>query len=107
MKKSAAVFLIIISLFFLVAEAHSAFGKPSVPTNVHASDGIYTDKVQVTWTASAMATSYTVYRGKHPYTYYAASLGTTPGTVFDDTTATPGVGYYYWVKASNTFGTSN
>ena len=107
MKKSAAVFLIIISLFFLVAEAHSAFGKPSVPTNVHASDGIYTDKVQVTWTASAMATSYTVYRGKYPYTYYAASLGKTPGTVFDDTSTTPGMKYYYWVKASNTFGTSN
>jgi len=107
MKKSAAVFLIIISLFFLVAEAHSAFGKPSVPTNVHASDGIYTDKVQVTWTASAMATSYTVYRGKYPYTYYAASLGKTPGTVFDDTTATPGMKYYYRVKASNSFGTSN
>lgn len=107
MKKSAAVFLTMISLFFVVAEANSAFGQPSVPTNVQASDGTYTNKVQVTWTASAMATSYTVYRNTVPYASYAVSLGTTPGTVFDDTTATRGVGYYYWVKASNTFGTSN
>ena len=107
MKKSAAIFLIIISLFFLGAEAHSAFGQPSVPTNVQASDGTYTDKVQVTWTASAMATSYTVSRSSYPYPFFAVSLGTTSGTVFNDATATPGVKYYYWVKASNSFGTSN
>jgi cellulose 1,4-beta-cellobiosidase len=80
---------------------------PIPPTNVSASDGTYTDKVQVTWTASATATSYTVYRSSYPYTFYAASLGTTSGVVYDDTTATPGVVYYYWVKASNSFGTSN
>jgi len=68
MKKSAAVFLIIISLFFLVAEAHSAFGKPSVPTNVQASDGTYMDKVKVTWGVSATATSYTVYRARRTLT---------------------------------------
>ena len=82
-------------------------GIPLPPTNVQATDGTYTDKVQVTWTASAMATSYTVYRGTYPYTFYAASLGTTSGMVYDDTTATPGVVYYYWVKASNTFGASD
>ena len=107
MKKSAAVFLIIISLFFLVAEAHSAFGKPSVPTNVQASDGTYMDKVKVTWGVSATATSYTVYRGTSN-TYWAQKtvLGTTTETFFNDTTAVPMKTYYYWVKASNTYGTS-
>ncbi len=105
-KKSAALFLIIISSFFLLAEANSAFGQPSAPTNVQASDGTYTDKVQVTWTPSATATSYKVYRSSYPYTYFAAPLGTVPGTAYNDTTATPGVRYYYWVKASNSSGTS-
>jgi fibronectin type 3 domain-containing protein len=81
-------------------------GIPLPPTTVQASDATYTDKVQVTWTASAMATSYTVYRGTSPNTSYAASLGTTSGIVYDDTSAAPGVKYYYWVKASNSFGTS-
>ena len=28
------------------------------------------------------------------------------GDFFNDTNATPGTTYYYWVKASNTYGTS-
>ena len=80
---------------------------PSAPTNVSASDGTYIDRVEVTWAASSGATSYTVYR--------AASLarlakkivlGTTSGTFFNDTTAIPGRIYYYWVRASNAYGTS-
>ncbi len=81
-------------------------GIPLPPTSVRASDGTYPDKVQVTWTASAMATSYTVYRGTSPNTSYAASLSTTSGIVYDDTSTAPRVKYYYWVKASNSFGTS-
>jgi C1A family cysteine protease len=81
-------------------------GTPPPPTNVRASDGAYADKVQVTWTASAMATSYAVYRSTYPYTFFAAYLGSIPGLVYDDTSASPGIKYYYWVKASNTYGTS-
>ncbi|MGZ3569306.1 MAG: hypothetical protein ACXU9W_11015, partial [Thermodesulfobacteriota bacterium] len=33
-------------------------------------------------------------------------LGTITGTVFNDTTAVPKKTYYYWVKATNTYGTS-
>ena len=79
---------------------------PSPPTNVSASDGTYVDRVGVTWTASAIATSYAVYRATYPYNSFAASLGATTGTAYNDTTATPGVRYYYWVKASNAYGTS-
>ncbi len=81
-------------------------GKPSAPTNVQASDGTYMDKVQVTWTASSGATSYTVYRGSYSYTFFASPLGSTSETFYDDVTATPNKIYYYWVKASNTYGTS-
>jgi hypothetical protein len=72
-------------------------GPPPPPASVSASDGTYRDKVEVTWASSFGATSYAVYR---------TTLGTTSETTFDDTTATTGRTYYYWVKASNTYGTS-
>jgi S-formylglutathione hydrolase FrmB len=88
------------------AEAQSD-GRPSAPTNVQASDGTYMDKVEVTWTASPGATSYTVYRGTYFITFFASRLGSTSETFYHDVTATPSKTYYYWVKASNAYGTSS
>jgi Putative esterase len=107
MKKLAAIILVVISLFYLAleAEAQSA-GRPSAPTNVQASDGTYMDKVQVTWTASPGATSYTVYRATQRWGTKTA-LGTTSDTTYDDTTALAGKIYYYYIKATNAYGTSN
>jgi C1A family cysteine protease len=76
------------------------------PTNVQASDGTFLDKVQVTWAASSEATSYRVYRATTKRGGKAA-LGSTSDTGFDDTTASAGKTYYYWVKASGPYGTSN
>ena len=82
-------------------------GRPPPPTNVSASDGTYTDKVQVTWTASPNADSYTVYRATSTSSWVTkTALGTIPNTPFEDTTASAGKTYYYWVKASNSYGTS-
>jgi Zn-dependent metalloprotease/fibronectin type 3 domain-containing protein len=72
--------------------------KLSPPTNVLASDGTYPSKVQITWTASLGATSYKVYRATSA-TGTPTLLGSSTGTTYDDTLATPGVTYYYWVKA--------
>ena len=80
-------------------------GRPSVPTNVSASDGTYSDRVRVTWTASLWATSYTVYRATSRWGTKVA-LGTTSNTTYDDTTASGGKTYYYYVMASNLYGTS-
>jgi fibronectin type 3 domain-containing protein len=83
-------------------------GRPPAPTNVVASDGTYVDKVQVTWTASPNATSYTVYRATSTNSWVTkTALGGTTNTTFDDTTASVGKKYYYWVKASNSYGTSD
>ncbi|MCJ7585003.1 MAG: pre-peptidase C-terminal domain-containing protein, partial [Anaerolineales bacterium] len=71
---------------------------PPAPTGVLASDGTYTDKVLVSWNASSGATSYEVYRATSA-TGTKSLLGSPTGTSFDDTTATPAVTYYYWVKA--------
>jgi len=80
-------------------------GRPSVPTNVLASDGTYMDRVQVTWTASSGATSYTIYRATSKWGTKTAS-GTTSDTTYDDITALAGKIYYYYIKATNAYGMS-
>ena len=78
---------------------------PPAPTGVSASDGTYTDKVRVTWNSDSGATSYTVYRATSSGGT-KTSLGSTSSTTYDDTSASVGTTYYYWVKASNSYGTS-
>jgi len=80
---------------------------PSPATGVLATGGTYPDKVRVTWNGVSGATSYEVWRhtsnDSGSATQIDASVG---GTSYDDTTATAGTTYYYWVKAKNEYGTS-
>ena len=80
---------------------------PAAPTGVSASDGTYTDKVRVSWTASSGATYYKVFRNTSNShsgeTELTSSHGASP---YDDTSATPSTTYYYWVQACNTGGCS-
>lgn len=95
------------SLLFLFTEVKGQSPmSPSPPTNVQASDGTYIGKVEVTWTASPDATSYTVYRAPHRWGT-KTPLGTTSETIYEDSTALPGKIYYYFVKATNAYGTSD
>ena len=80
---------------------------PAPPTGVSASDGTYTDKIQASWTTSSGATSYQVYRNTSDSSSGATQIGAPATTSYDDTTATPGTTYYYFVKACNTGGCSN
>lgn len=77
---------------------------PSAPTNVQASDGAYTDRVRVAWTASSGASSYEVYRATT--TGDTGKLGTTTNTTYDDASAVVDTTYRYWVKACNSAGCS-
>jgi fibronectin type 3 domain-containing protein len=79
---------------------------PVAPIGVTASDGTYTDKVRVTWTAVAAATSYEVWRNNANSASTASRVATSSSFSCDDTTAVPGSTYYYWVKAKNAAGTS-
>jgi fibronectin type 3 domain-containing protein len=80
---------------------------PSPPTGVSASDGTYTDKVQVSWTASAGATYYQVFRYTSNNSSSATSLTSShSSSPYDDTSAAAGTTYYYWVKACNSAGCS-
>ena len=80
---------------------------PSPIPGVSASDGTYTDKVEVSWTASGDATSYQVYRNTSDSSSGSTQIGTPTESPFDDTTATPGAIYYYFVKACNAGGCSD
>ena len=78
---------------------------PSPPSNVQASDGTYTDRVRVTWSASSGATSYEVYRAASS-SGTKSKIGIPSGTYYNDASASVGAIYYYWVKAKNAYGTS-
>lgn len=81
---------------------------PAAPTGVAASDGAFSNKVQVTWTAVSGATAYEVWRNTSNTSGSATKISTADvtGTLYDDTTANAGTTYYYWVKAKNAGGTS-
>jgi MYXO-CTERM domain-containing protein len=82
---------------------------PAPPTNVMGTalafpQGLY-GQIQVTWTASTGATSYTIYSGPSatgPFT----QVGTSNTTSFLDTTSVQGQTYFYVVTATNIAGTS-
>ena len=81
---------------------------PSTPTGVSASDGTFTDKVQVSWSASAGATYFQVFRHTSNNSSSAISLTSShPSSPYNDTSAVAGTTYYYWVKACNSAGCSD
>jgi hypothetical protein len=94
---------------------------PAAPGQIQASDGTFSDRVQVTWGAVSGATQYQVYRsvGTDPTAAQAVS-GWITGTSYNDTSAAAPSGggsgcsssssftyYNYWVRAQNACGTSN
>ena len=77
------------------------------PTNILASDGTYTSKIQVSWSSAGGATGYEVWR----FTNSNSSLATPiahglASSPYDDTNVTVGLVYFYWLKATNASGAS-
>jgi hypothetical protein len=87
---------------------HLAFtpALPKAPTGVSATNGTYSDRVRVTWSAVAGATSYEIWRNTSNKTSGAVKIGTATSTSFDDLTGTRRKVYYYFVKTVNAAGTS-
>ena len=69
----------------------------AAPTGVQATDGTASDSVTITWTASAGASRYRVYRAVGSGA--PTPLGIVSGTQFVDTSSTPGVLGQYTVRA--------
>jgi hypothetical protein len=81
---------------------------PSPPTGVSASDGTFSDKVRISWSPSAGADDYKVFRNTTNSSAGAAELVSGhSATSYDDFSAAPGLTYYYWVKACNYAGCSD
>ena len=77
---------------------------PPPPSTVTASLGIYSDRVDITWSAAASATGYAVYVNTVFSVSGAEWLGNTIATSISDTTAVIGKPLYYFVKAVNAYG---
>jgi len=83
-------------------------GAITKPTNVAATDGIYTDKVQVSWNSVSGATDYQVYRNTTNSTIGVTSISSWQTSLsYADETAIPGKTYYYFVKAATSSTGSN
>ena len=86
------------------ASATTLTPAPLAPASLTATD-ISTSEIDLSWTSSAGATSYSVGRSTTsggPYTV----VGTPTATTFNDTTAAASTKYYYIVKAVSSNGTS-
>ena len=74
---------------------------PAAPATLSASDGKYTDRVQVSWPASVGATHYEVYRNTSN-TYGDSTLIASPALPpYADSAVDNGGVYWYFVKACN------
>ena len=101
--------------------AGAALGSPStavltivdtsgvgIPGNLYASKGDYPDKVRLTFTKGTNAHSTMVYRNTIDDSISATLLdGAVIWEYYDDTSAEPGITYYYWVKGAGYSGTSD
>jgi len=70
------------------------------PTSVSATDGTYTDRVRISWNSVNGASFYHVYRATSSGGSKASIGSWDTSTTFNDTSATPGLTYYYFVKAA-------
>lgn len=79
----------------------------SAPTNVTASDGTSSSSVVVSWTASAGASYYTIYRSTGSVFSGATVIGTSTTASYTDASVTIDTVYTYWITASSASGTSS
>jgi cytochrome c peroxidase len=73
----------------------------SAPTNVTASDNVYSNKVGLYWDTIRDATNYRIFRNPVNNPATATDVGVTQANSFLDTTATAGQAFFYWVRAEN------
>jgi hypothetical protein len=82
-------------------------GTVTVPANVQASDGTFSDRVRVTWTGTS-GNWFRVYRSNTNNISRSTALGSWQNTMsYDDFTPNVGTTYFYWVRAASDNGGSN
>ena len=79
--------------------------RQGAASGVNASDGSYTDRIHVAWSAAAGAADYDVWRSTTNDSGTATEIASGhAGTSYDDSTAVVGTTYYYWVMAHSACG---
>ncbi|MGE5355815.1 MAG: hypothetical protein ACM3PT_06200 [Deltaproteobacteria bacterium] len=79
----------------------------TIPVNVAASDGTFTDRIQVTWSGTS-GNYFRVYRNTSNNSSTASAIsGWQTSTLFDDMSAVTNVTFYYWVRAASDANGSN
>ncbi len=74
---------------------------PSAPEGLAASDGLYADRVEVTWTPGISESYYRVFRSEAPSDPNPVAVSPwQQANVFDDTTVESARTYYYWVRTA-------
>lgn len=81
-------------------------GIPEVPATVSASKGLYKDRIVVTWSTSAGASSYQVYRCTSPDVGSCTPQSNKSASPYVDENVVANGIYYYRVKACNSGGCS-
>lgn len=85
--------------------AYEWSGGLPAPAVISASDGVYADRIEVTWSVVDGATEYEVWRGDTNDLASAAWLADIAGgTSYPDASTQPDQRYYYWVRAVNVEG---
>jgi len=78
------------------------------PHKITATEGIFTDKIDVGWTVSESADSYTLFRGATSNFNSSSEISSTISTnYYEDSSIATATKYYYWVKACNSVGCSD
>lgn len=75
-------------------------------TGVTASEGLYNDRVMITWNFEPSAKEYAVFRATSPTGTKTQISSWQTGLAYADTTTVPGITHCYWVKARNNGGES-
>lgn len=81
----------------------AGFRRLSPPADVMATDGLYSDKVSISWDASPGATHYQVFRSNSGDPLFALNISGPlwiSSTTFDDTDVIQGTAYTYFIKAA-------
>lgn len=79
---------------------HAIPAPPAPPTGVNASDGLFTNKIEIDWKAVQGAKYYRVLRAISPFDEPVPITNWQVSNYHRDYEATPEVIYYYWVQAS-------
>jgi len=92
--------------YFSKGGSNQSFDLGTV-SNLNATNGVYTNKVRVTWGSVTGATSYLVYRCSNTLISSCTQISQSSTLSYDDFGASPNTIYYYRIKAVNSGGTSS